>query len=288
MNKRVAAVFISVLLGLSVLSVTALADPVEENGQITGVIDQSEGETALNEVAGSENQAETPPAETQSAEAEAQENDTGEAENSTDQSPDAASPSQALTPDGNLTLIDDYGNANGEGKQFIILATRSGNIFYLIIDRDDEGNETVHFLNQVDEADLFALMDEADATVLQEEIAAAEAAREAEETAARSEQNTSEQEDTSQTEPQQVDQQPERSGANPVLLSLPLILVFGGVVGYLIWKAKKGKAASSGSDSDAGYQDEEDPDIYDLPEETYEVQDPASEDDLEPWQNEEE
>ena len=60
----------------------------------------------------------------------------------------------------------------------------------------------------------------------------------------------------------------ERNGANPVLLSLPLILVFGGVAGYLIWKAKKGKTASSATDPDAGYQDEEDPDIYDLPEET--------------------
>ena len=64
----------------------------------------------------------------------------------------------ALTPDGNLSLIDDIGSSTRCGKQFITVKTRNGNVFYLIIDRDDEGEETVHFLNQVDEADLLTLM----------------------------------------------------------------------------------------------------------------------------------
>ena len=74
----------------------------------------------------------------------------------------AEPPSAALTPDGNLTLVDDYdeAHADGSGKQFITLVTKAGNTFYLIIDRDDEGEQTVHFLNLVDEADLLALMDE--------------------------------------------------------------------------------------------------------------------------------
>ena len=79
-------------------------------------------------------------------------------------------PMEALTPDGNLTIVDDNGSATGAGKQFITLVSKNGNYFYLIIDRDDEGEQTVHFLNQVDEADLLSLMDEDAAAQYQESL----------------------------------------------------------------------------------------------------------------------
>lgn len=39
----------------------------------------------------------------------------------------------------------------------------------MVIDRDDDGDENVHFMNLVDEADLFALLDEDAQAAYQEE-----------------------------------------------------------------------------------------------------------------------
>lgn len=75
----------------------------------------------------------------------------------------------ALTPVGNLTLIDDIlqdeNTASVESveneqksKQFITVQSKNGNYFYIIIDRSGD-TENVYFLNLVDETDLFALLE---------------------------------------------------------------------------------------------------------------------------------
>ena len=72
-------------------------------------------------------------------------------------------PENAFTPDGNMTLID---NVEGEGqKQFIIVQSKNGHYFYIVIDYSTEGENTVHFLNQVDEADLMAILAEEEITL---------------------------------------------------------------------------------------------------------------------------
>lgn len=60
-----------------------------------------------------------------------------------------------LTPEGNAALVDDFGGS----KQLITITTKAGNYFYILIDRDSKDkNNAVHFLNQVDDADLEALI----------------------------------------------------------------------------------------------------------------------------------
>lgn len=75
---------------------------------------------------------------------------------------------EAFTPEGNLSLIDDFRysgldeDGNSIGKQFLTVQSKNGNYFFIIIDRAAT-DENVYFLNLVDEADLLALTDDAPA-----------------------------------------------------------------------------------------------------------------------------
>ena len=68
----------------------------------------------------------------------------------------AVAETQPLTPDGNLEIVDDIVH---EDKQFITVKSRSGAEFYIVIDRSRE-SDNVYFLNQVDDVDLFALLED--------------------------------------------------------------------------------------------------------------------------------
>lgn len=67
---------------------------------------------------------------------------------------------QPLTPQGNMQLVDDIEGEAAEDKQFIVVQSKGGNYFYIIIDNAAKGENTVHFLNQVDEADLLAILED--------------------------------------------------------------------------------------------------------------------------------
>ena len=68
----------------------------------------------------------------------------------------AVAETQPLTPDGNLEIVDDIVH---DDKQFITVKSRSGAEFYIVIDRSRD-SDNVYFLNQVDDVDLFALLED--------------------------------------------------------------------------------------------------------------------------------
>ena len=50
---------------------------------------------------------------------------------------------QPLTPEGNMTLVDDIDGDAAEDKQFIVVKSKGGNYFYIIVDRAAEGENSV-------------------------------------------------------------------------------------------------------------------------------------------------
>ena len=174
--------------------------------------------------------------------------------------------SGALTPEGNLTLVDDYHTdySDGSGQQFITLVSKSGNTFYLVIDRNAKGQQTVHFMNLVDEADLLALMEEEDADAY---TAEKEAAAQAEQDRLKAEEEAKKAaEEAAASGTEQLKENKVTKIASGFLGVVVLIALAAGG-GYLYIKMKGVKPASKKNqpDPDADYHDE-DEDTLQLPE----------------------
>ena len=193
------------------------------------------------------------------------------------QNPDTEQP--ALTPEGNLSLIDDIlqnelGGSSDEDelqqKQFITVQSKNGNYFYLVIDRSGE-TENVYFMNLVDEADLMALME------TDEEVAACSCRDKCAVGAINSNceicrTNMTEcvgkevEPEPEPTEPVEEEPEEEDSGIGGLVLILLVLAAAGG--GAVYWfKFRKEKPKTSGDsdldDYDYGQDDEED-DEYEI------------------------
>ena len=177
---------------------------------------------------------------------------------------------EPLTPEGNATIVDDFGG----NKQLITVTTKAGNYFYILIDRDDEGENTVHFLNQVDDADLSALLEDGEAT--EETPAACTCTEKCEAGAVNincpvcSTDRTQCAGVEAEPEPEEPEepQEEESSGSMGVLLIVLVLAGAGGAAFYYFKVLKPKKDAAKGSDdlSDFDFDD------YDEDEETEEEQ----------------
>ena len=179
---------------------------------------------------------------------------------------------EPLTPNGNMNIVDDYGSAKPAGKQFITVTTKSGNYFYLIIDRDDKGTETVHFLNLVDEADLLSLMKDEEVKLYMNSKGMTDVNKQDEVTEKPedleteidkkgikdADKMTDESDDSEALEPA-----PEEKSKNITgIMAIIFILTLGGIGGFIYFKFNKGKKKNDLPDPDADYPYEDDEEDY--------------------------
>ena len=165
----------------------------------------------------------------------------------------ADEPQGQITPDGNLTLVDDLDYSSRAGLQFMTVTSKDGHVFYIVIDRT-ANSENVYFLNQVDAADLMALMnDEQKEEYLKEQEAKQQEQQQTTVTPAQQEtQAPSETEQPAQTEA-------EKQPLNNIMVMIAVFGVIGiGVIAvYYFLKIKPKKNGSSIDEDREFYDDEE-------------------------------
>lgn len=185
----------------------------------------------------------------------------------------------ALTPEGNLTLVDDYytNYSDGSGQQFITMVSKSGATFYLVIDRNAKGQQTVHFMNLVDEGDLLTLMEEEDAEAYNAEK---EAAKQAELDKLKAEEEAKKAaEEAATAEPPKENKITKYAGAFLGVVALIALAAGGGFYFYRQQMQKK-MAEKEALDPDADYT--EDKDDFDIPTDVPDEDEAPDEQDTEP------
>lgn len=185
-------------------------------------------------------------------------------------------PEGILTPEGNLTLIDDISEELSDYLQYMTVQTRNGEYFYLIVDRSGKQNN-VYFLNAVDEADLISILSEEDQALL-DGLNASTKDEPAEIII-----------DTSEIEDEPQAQETKEKKGNSGLVTLLVFLVIGaGVAGaYYFLKIKPGKEQPEFDEDMEFYDDEDYINEDDMDEPDFTEEDEADEDTVYPYPDDE-
>ena len=144
-----------------------------------------------------------------------------------------------FTPEGTGTVVDNA--TDGDGKEFFTITTPSENVFYLIIDRQRDG-QNVYFLNAVTEKDLLSLAEKDPEPEVTEPVM------------------ESEPETEPPTEPE-PEPEPEKTSGFPMgnILMIAAVLLAGGGAGYYFKVCRPKHEAPDMDDEEYDYEDEADP-----------------------------
>lgn len=139
-------------------------------------------------------------------------------------------------PVGNGTLLEDV-STDVVDRQFITVQSKNGNTFYIVIDKDNKGNENVYFMNLVDEYDLLAFSED-----FPEEVKSELGVTDGEETSAETDESGNSVETTADGESSEGDTtEKQSSGGNSLIIPLLLLLAGGGGAFYYfkVYKPKQ-------------------------------------------------
>ena len=142
-----------------------------------------------------------------------------------------------FTPEGTGTVVDNA--TDGDGKEFFTITTPSENVFYLIIDRQRDG-QNVYFLNAVTEKDLLALAEKDPEPEVTEPVMEPEPETEP---------------------PTEPEPEPEKTSGFPMgnILMIAAVLLAGGGAGYYFKVYRPKHEVPDMDDEEYDYEDEADP-----------------------------